>query len=74
MHILKKIWEGWKRIAHRIARFNSMVICTVLYFLLLPFVAIPFRLGRDPLNLSGRKGFSKRSIIEPSLEDSTRQG
>ena len=54
--MLKRLWEGWKRLAKWIAWFNSLVLCTILYFVLLPLVAIPFRLFKDPLRLDGPAG------------------
>ena len=73
MPLLKRLWEGWKRVAHRIARFNSLVLTTILYYLLLPCVAIPFRLAKDPLRLKGG-AFLPRPPVKPSLQDSGRQG
>jgi hypothetical protein len=72
--MLKRLWEGWKRIAKKIARFNSLVICTVLYFLLLPFVALPFRISKNPLRLNGPADFIDRERREASLDEATRQG
>ena len=70
----KRLWEGWKRLAHRIARFNSLVLTTVLYFLVLPLVALPFRLRKDPLRLRSEAGFLPRPAARPSLQDASRQG
>ena len=72
--MLKRMWAGWKRLAKKIARFNSLVICTILYVVLLPMVAIPFRLFKDPLRLGGQAGFVDREKKEASLEDVLRQG
>lgn len=72
--MLKRLWEGWKRIAKKIARFNSLVICTVLYFILLPFVALPFRMTKNSLRLDGPAGFIDRESGEASLDEATRQG
>ncbi len=72
--MLKHLWEGWKRVAKRIARFNSLVICTLLYIVVLPLAAVPFRLLKDPLRLSGDAGFIDREESTASLEDAQRQG
>ncbi|MBI3126062.1 MAG: hypothetical protein HYZ11_00470 [Candidatus Tectomicrobia bacterium] len=74
MPFLKRLWAGWKRVAHKIARINSLVLTTVLYYLLLPCVAIPFRLAKDPLRLKEEAGFLPRSAAKPSLQDAGRQG
>ncbi len=72
--MLKRLWEGWKRVAKKIARFNSLVICTVLYFFLLPLIALPFRMKRNPLRLNGPADFIDRESGEASLDEATRQG
>lgn len=72
--MLKRLWEGWKRVAKKIARFNSLVICTVLYIVILPFAAIPFRLFKDPLRLEGDAGFVDREQSEATMGDAARQG
>lgn len=74
MDFLKWLWKGWKRIAHKIARFNSMVLTTVLYCAVLPFVALPLSMGKDPLRLRGSAGFLERKRREASLEEAARQG
>ena len=49
--ILRRAWEGWKKIAHVIGVFNTRVIMSILYFLIvLPF-GLVFRLFSDPLQL-----------------------
>ncbi len=38
MSILKRVWERWKPIAAKIGRFNTRLILTIVYgILLLPF-------------------------------------
>ena len=74
MSLLKRAWERWKRIARVIARFNSIVICTVIYVLILPLAAVPFRLTKDPLRLKGAAGFMNRDAAEATLEEASRQG
>ena len=72
--MLKRLWEGWKRVAKKIARFNSLVLCTILYFFLLPLIALPFRLSKNPLRLNGPADFIDRDAGEASLDEATRQG
>ncbi len=74
MRLLKRAWEGWKRVAHHIARFNSIVLCTVIYILILPLAAVPFRLTKDPLRLKNSAGFVDRDAAEITLEEASRQG
>lgn len=51
---LKVLWEGWKRIAHKIGNFQARVLLTVLYaIVVLPFGLI-VRLFSDPLQIKNR--------------------
>jgi len=52
--MLKRLWEAWKRLAHRIGDFQARVILTVLYaVLVLPF-GLVVRLFSDPLRIRRR--------------------
>ena len=45
---LKRMWEGWKRIAHVIGDFQARVILTIFYaVLVLPF-GLAVRIFADP--------------------------
>jgi len=70
----KRLWAAWKQVAKRIARFNSLVLCLVLYYVILPLVAVPHRLFKDPLRLKGGASFIERNEGGASLEEASRQG
>ena len=54
LNSLKKLWEAWKRIAHRIGDFQARVLLTVIYaVLVLPF-GLAIRLFSDPLKIKNR--------------------
>ena len=47
--MLKRLWEAWKRLAHKIGDFQARVILTIFYaVLVLPF-GLAVRLFADPL-------------------------
>jgi len=46
---LRRIWEAWKRVARAIAEFNSRVLLTLLYVVLLMPFGLGLRLVADPL-------------------------
>ena len=49
--MLRRAWEAWKRIAHKIGNFQARVLLTVFYALIvLPF-GLAVRLFSDPLRL-----------------------
>ncbi|HKN17303.1 MAG TPA: hypothetical protein VJX47_10190 [Candidatus Sulfotelmatobacter sp.] len=51
---LKSLWEGWKKIAHKIGNFQARVLLTVFYaVLVLPF-GLAARLFSDPLRIKKR--------------------
>jgi hypothetical protein len=50
----KRLWEGWKRVAHAIGNFQARVLLTLLYIVLvLPF-GLAVRLFSDPLRIRRR--------------------
>ncbi len=52
--MLKRLWEGWKRVAHKIGNFQARLILTILYIILvLPF-GLGVRLFADPLRIRKR--------------------
>ena len=52
--MLKRFWQAWKRIAHRIGNFQSRVLLTIFYFVVvLPF-GLATRLFSDPLRIKQR--------------------
>jgi hypothetical protein len=52
--MLKRIWQAWKRIAHKIGNFQSRVLLTIFYFIfVLPF-GLAARLFSDPLRIKKR--------------------
>jgi hypothetical protein len=52
--MIKRIWQAWKRLAHRIGNFQARVLLTILYaVLVLPF-GLGVRLFADPLRIKRR--------------------
>lgn len=76
---LKKIWEGWKKVAIVIGRVNTVIIMTVFYFLIIAPIGLIFRLfGWDPLQVRKKqrlKGSNWKKIAdsEPDIETMSRQ-
>jgi hypothetical protein len=62
MTLLKRIWEGWKKVARVIGDFNARLIMTIFYFIFLGPLTIPVRL-KDPL---GTKSGGWKAREEPS--------
>jgi len=75
MDLLKKIWEGWKKFAHKLGNFQARIILFVFYFIILaPFAMIIKR--SDPMRLrkSSEHGWQARnSETTPTPEKMIRQ-
>lgn len=77
--LLKNLWSGWKRIAHRIGRFQTRVIVAAAYLLILSPLGLFGRLvGWDPLeanrkNLKKTTNWKEMRDREPDLESMRRQ-
>lgn len=74
--MLKKIWEKWKKIAHRIGVFQSKILLSILYVtIVLPF-SIAMRMFFDPLRLKPDDSSTywiKKIVKKDSLEEARRQ-
>jgi hypothetical protein len=51
MNILKKVWRKWKYIAGIIGTFQSRILLTIFYFVILLPAGIIFRIFKDPLKI-----------------------
>jgi hypothetical protein len=75
--ILRRIAAGWKRIAHKIGVFQTKVLVSLFYFILLGPVSLVLKLlRRDLLGVrdGGRKTFwHEREPEELTLERCKRQ-
>ncbi|MBD3403457.1 hypothetical protein GF420_11215 [candidate division GN15 bacterium] len=75
--VLRRLWAGWKRIALKIGRFNTMVLLGLFYFLILSPLGGLFRLfGWDPLHRRrGNRSTSWQAVDNgsPDLESLRRQ-
>ena len=56
---LRKIWDGWKKIARKIGDFNARVILTIFYLILLMPFALMVKAFTDPLEIkkNAKKGW-----------------
>lgn len=75
----RKVWNGWKKIALKIGRFQTALFLSIFYFLILVPVGFVFKLfGWDPLETRRPKrerssNWKAVSLDEPDLEDLRRQ-
>ncbi len=72
MRVVKQLWEGWKRVAEKIVRVQTLILLTLLYvILILPFGFLASLLG-DPLGVRRAAGSSLwRSRRTPPADPDT---
>ena len=58
------IWNKWLVVAEKIGTVQMVLVLTVVYWIMIPFMAIPMKLFADPLSLSRRKGPSWTDRVE----------
>ena len=54
--MMKASWNKWKQFVIFLGNVQIVVVLTIVYWLLMPFLAIPFKILADPL--ASRKGAS----------------
>lgn len=52
----RSVWKIWLKIAERIGTVQMMIVLTIMYWLFLPLMAIPFRFFSDPLAMKRERG------------------
>ena len=75
MHILGKIWSGWKWFIRRVGNFQASVLLTLTYIIVFPFIAIPFKILADPLRIKNRQAafVDTSGVDRASLEAARKQ-
>ena len=74
--LARRAWERWKVIAKKIGNFQSRVLLTLFYLLIIPFFAIIVKVFKDPLRLHAPKGGSywrERTTLHPTEQTARRQ-
>ena len=72
---LRSFLDGWLAFAHLIGTVQMVVLLTVVYWMFIPIVYVPFGLIADPLKLrrSTGSGWRERDIPGDAMEYMTRQ-
>ena len=74
--MLKGIWQGWKKIAHKIGNFQARILLSIFYFIFVAPFGFGIRMFSDPLRLSAKKKGSywlPREPVKADLNDLRRQ-
>jgi hypothetical protein len=74
VNFLKKLWQGWKKIAHKLGVAQTYIIVTLFYWIIVPvFSLIRFK---NPLRLrqpADRSFWIDRSAADNTLERAKQQ-
>ena len=76
MSVLRWLWEGWKRLAHRIGTFNTKLLLFVFYYLALGATSLMVRVfQRDLLGKKVQEGslYEPVDVIGEPMERARRQ-
>lgn len=57
---MKKAWKSWLKVATIIGNIQMGIILFLLYWTIIPIIAIPFKMVSDPLNMKNSKGWIKK--------------
>ncbi len=74
--LFARVWEGWKAVARRVGEFQSRLVLTILYLILIGPLAVLLQAFSDPLRLKAQKKdcyWLKRDVNLSSLEEARRQ-
>jgi len=74
--ILGIVWRGWIRFATILGNIQMIIMLSVIYWIMLTLLAIPFKLLTDPLGLRrpGNRRWIQRQPISEVMESMRRQG
>ena len=70
---IRQAWNRWLKVAEVIGTIQMLIILSILYWLILPLMAIPFKLLSDPLRIkrpSGSNWQEKKRDESISVRDS----
>lgn len=69
----KVLWAGYLRVTHKIGVFNSKVILSIFYWLVIAPYAIFMTPFMDPMRVRGRHTWIKRATRDLSRSDAEKQ-
>jgi hypothetical protein len=72
----RRAWAGWKRFSRRMGSFQSRMLLSWLYFLLVAPFGLAVRLFADPLRIKKRRAAShwvERPAVRPDLDAAGKQ-
>ena len=74
--MLKALWHGWLVVARKIGEFQSRIILSLIYFIVMAPFALAIRLFSDPMRLRGNPSWHwlpRDARSQPSLSSAKQQ-
>ena len=75
LRIARVAWRRWLRFAEILGTIQMTVILSLIYWVMLPIIAVPFKLFADPLTLrsKARAGWVERHSGSQTLDEMKKQ-
>ena len=73
IHLVRRLWQGWKRIGRKIGDVQARILLTIFYFVIVAPFALAVRVFADPLKPKTSKGWRPRTAGTPAPEQARRQ-
>jgi hypothetical protein len=70
---LRRLWEGWKRVAHRIGNVQARIILTVFYIVVVTPFAIAVRALSDPMRFAAPPAWLPRETPVTDVSTTARR-
>ncbi|MEW6007340.1 MAG: hypothetical protein AB1595_04195 [bacterium] len=70
---MKKIFDKWIELAHKIGNFNARVILSIFYFVFITPFALYIKIFKDPLRLKKRNQWIEKKWVKPDILEARRQ-
>jgi len=70
---LKAVWKKWLQFAEIFGNFQMSVLLILVYWVMIPVIAIPSKILSDPLNLRKSKGWNDHPESSHSIDELTKQ-
>lgn len=69
----KRAWKAWLKVGHTIGSFNSRLILTIFYWLIIMPYALIMKFTHDSMRTKGTHGWLARETKDLTLKDASRQ-
>jgi hypothetical protein len=72
--LLRKVWKGWLKFAEVFGNIQMTILLSLIYWVMVPIVAVPFKLLADPLALRRSRRWVARNPESIGIDSMRKQG